>query len=93
MFGIGLCRLFNAGEQAAPSIVLRLIQEMERQAAATPSLDVYLLYRTTPSFGAIAELRSHIAKGFFHIYFYSLLVVIIFIALTWLPQLVTNRCF
>lgn len=79
MFGVGLCRLFNASEQAAPGVVLRLIQEMERQAAATPSLDVYLLYRTTPSFGAVAELRSHIAKGIFHACFYLLVVFIVII--------------
>ena len=65
MFGAGLCRQFNASEQAAPGVVLRLTQEMERQAAATPNIDVYLLYRhdSARSFGALAELHSHITKG------------------------------
>ena len=63
VFGVGLCRLFNASEQAAPGVVLRLIQEIEQQAAATPSLDLYLLYRTTPSLASVAELRSQLIKG------------------------------
>ena len=60
---MGLCRLFNPSEQAAPTVVLRLIQEVELRAAATPSLDLYRLYRTTP--GAVDELRSQLCEGIF----------------------------
>ena len=63
MFGVGLCRLFNAGEQAAPGVVLRLVQEMERKSAATPNLDLYLFYRTSPSSESVAELRSQLTQG------------------------------
>ena len=58
MFGVGLCRLSTGGETgSAPSVVLRLVQEIEQRAATTPSLDLYRLYRTTtPSAETIAQL-------------------------------------
>ena len=58
VFGVGLCRLSTGGETgSAPSVVLRLVQEIEQRAATTPSLDLYRLYRTTtPSAETIAQL-------------------------------------
>jgi hypothetical protein len=39
-------------------VVLRLLQEIEQHATATPSLDLYRLYRTTtPAVETLAQLR------------------------------------
>ena len=58
-----LCRLSSSGSDAAapseaPAVVLRLLQEIEQHATATPSLDLYRLYRTTtPAVETLAQLR------------------------------------
>lgn len=65
VFGVALCRLTsscNGGGDVAPSeapaVVLRLLQEIEQRAAATPSLDLYRLYRTTtPAAEILTQLR------------------------------------
>ena len=63
VFGVGLCRLFNAAEQTAPAVVLRLCQEVEARSAAAPSLDLYRLYRTSPQAGAVDDLRNQLCEG------------------------------
>lgn len=63
VFGVGLCRLSTGGDPAAaPSVVSRLVQEIEQRAAATPSLDLYRLYQTTtPSAETLAQLCQHLS--------------------------------
>ena len=58
VFGVGLCRLSTGSDPASvPTVVLRLVQEIEQRATTTPSLDLYRLYRTTtPSAETIAQL-------------------------------------
>lgn len=74
MFGVGLCRLLTNGEPAsAPTVVLRLLAEIEQRAAATPSLDLYRLYRTTtPSAETIAQLCQQLTNdtGPFQFFFF-----------------------
>ncbi|XP_057380000.1 uncharacterized protein LOC130702342 isoform X2 [Daphnia carinata] len=58
VFGVALCRLSTGSDSSSvPSVVLRLVQEIEQRAATTPSLDLYRLYRTTtPTAETIAQL-------------------------------------
>lgn len=58
VFGVGLCRLSTGSDPTSvPTVVLRLVQEIEQRATTTPSLDLYRLYRTTtPSAETIAQL-------------------------------------
>lgn len=58
VFGVALCRLSTGSDSSSvPSVVLRLVQEIEQRATTTPSLDLYRLYRTTtPSAETISQL-------------------------------------
>lgn len=50
------------GSASVPAVVLRLLQEIEARASATPGLDLYRLYRTTtPPPEIIAQLRAQLA--------------------------------
>lgn len=66
---MGLCRLGSstttAGETSSlptpPSVIIRLIQEIEARASTTPALDLYRLYRTTtPGPEIMSQLRTQL---------------------------------
>nr|CAD7432568.1 unnamed protein product [Timema monikensis] len=60
VFGLGLCSQFKPAEQPAPHIVIKCTQELERRAHNIPTMDLYKLYRSTPSADQLADLRQKI---------------------------------
>ena len=57
-FGIDLSLSFNPSENEAPTLVMKLTQEIERQAKNQKKLDLYKLYRTKIPLESLTELRE-----------------------------------
>lgn len=61
--GVGLCSLFCVKEQPAPTVIIRCTEELETRGRNSPELDLYNVYRATPSHESLKELCSSISTG------------------------------
>ncbi|XP_065214145.1 phosphatidylinositol 3-kinase regulatory subunit alpha isoform X2 [Planococcus citri] len=61
--GVGVCSLFNVKVQAAPTVIIRCTEELEARGRNSPELDLYNVYRATPSHESLRELCSAISTG------------------------------
>ncbi len=61
--GVGLCSLFNAREQSAPTIILHVTEEIETKARKKPDMDLYQIYRVNLSAEKFEEMRPDLCKG------------------------------
>ncbi|CAH1393870.1 unnamed protein product [Nezara viridula] len=60
VFGLALCIQFQPNEYAAPVVVIKCTQEIERYARNIHTLDLFKLYRCSVHADKIAELRDAI---------------------------------
>lgn len=64
VFGVGLCHQFNVDQLPAPQIVIILCNELEQKALCDDNLDLYKLYRTTPSsYDEVNKLRDSLNEN------------------------------
>lgn len=61
--GVGLCSLFNIHEQSAPTVIIRCAEELELRGRNSPELDLYNVYRCSPSRESLRELCSTFSTG------------------------------
>lgn len=61
--GVGLCNLFNIHEQSAPTVIIRCTEELELRGRNSPELDLYNVYRCSPSRESLRELCSSLSAG------------------------------
>ena len=59
IFGVELSQVFDVSHQLAPQIVIKLTQEIERQAY-DQSIDLYKLYRTKVPLDELNHLREQL---------------------------------
>uniref|UniRef100_U5ETW2 Putative adaptor for phosphoinositide 3-kinase n=1 Tax=Corethrella appendiculata TaxID=1370023 RepID=U5ETW2_9DIPT len=61
IFGLGLCNQFLVNELPAPKLVVILCNDLEQKALCNTNLDLYQLYRTTPTnYDEVIKLRNQL---------------------------------
>uniref|UniRef100_A0AAG5D8K6 Phosphatidylinositol 3-kinase regulatory subunit n=1 Tax=Anopheles atroparvus TaxID=41427 RepID=A0AAG5D8K6_ANOAO len=68
VFAKGLCLQFDATQQKAPQIVIDLCSSLERMAQQNPTVDLYVIYRTTPPrYDDVNKLRDALNENLLNI--------------------------